>query len=136
MLAEEPSAMHRTEMQRPGSSAQNFSLGTNNSYWRELWDRSDKLRTAAHSRMTSSAVEANSIWDGNSVQLLSYSTENNRANPKAAAAARLPVSVVCIALRSGDIPATRPLMKPKTASATIVMRTDHVNAEYTLCRKM
>ena len=58
-----------------------------------------------------------------------YSTENNRANPNAAAAAMLPVSVVCIALRKGDIPVTRPLMKPNTASATMVMMTDHISAE-------
>ena len=58
-----------------------------------------------------------------------YLVESNLASPKAAAAARPPVSVVCTELRTGEIPATRPLMKPKTARATIVIRTDQVSAE-------
>ena len=58
-----------------------------------------------------------------------YFIENSRANPNAAAAARPPVNVVCNALRTGGMPATRPLMKPKNASAVTVMSTDQVSAE-------
>jgi hypothetical protein len=46
----------------------------------------------------------------------------------AAPAANPPITVVCIELRSGDAPVNRPLMYPKTASATAVDTTEYPSA--------
>ena len=62
---------------------------------------------------------------GQQVQFLELlSREITRAIPNAAPAATLPIKAVCSALRIGRVPVKRPLMKPKTNSATSVTVTE------------
>src|ERR1051325_6793577 len=60
--------------------------------------------------------------------LVHFPTGIARARKNAAAAARPPISSVCQALRPAPVSVTRPLIAPKTASATAVTVTEISNA--------